>query len=396
MTRLTVDDMIGKVAPGSDESLAMVSEIARDIAERYDRAYWLDHARRKQLPAEQWQAFADSGLLRLSVPRELGGAGFGASEHVAAMETLAEHGVASHFFIVNTVTQIALALRGTPEQQARYLAPLLDGTARLCMAITEPVVGTNIFKLKTTAVRDGDRFIVNGEKIYVTGADEAHAMLTILRTPGEPAPDPKRPLSLMAIDLDLPGVRLEKMAMDLGWPENQCRVVLENVSVPASNVIGPLGEGLSFLWHSMNTERLIVPGKAIGLGRFALRKAVDFARQRKPYDAPIGAYQAVQHPLARAELHLRAARLATYDAARRFDRGEKVLAEVNGAKYLASEACIAAVTAAMQVMGGTGFDSESDLYGLVPIAHLTARGPINNEMVLNYIAERVLGLPKSY
>jgi acyl-CoA dehydrogenase len=394
----TVDEMrAANLTPGSPESLEAVRCIAAELAKTFDRSYWLKYARQERFAPEQWQAFADSGLLRLTVPAAIGGGGYGLSEHVALMEAMAEDGVASHFLTICTIAQLALAAHGMPGQIDRYLRPTMTGELKPCMAITEEEAGTNIFRLSTTSRRTESGWVLNGEKMYITGADEADFMLIVARTPDEPgAAGTRAPFSLFLVDLPSPGLALEILEMDLGWPEKHCHVRLDNVQVPSSALVGEVNHGLQILWKSMNAERLIVPAKAIGLGRFALGKAITFARTRDPFGRPIGSYQAVQHPLALAEMHLRSARTAVYAAAARYDAGEDAMVDINIAKYLASEACLEAVNATVKVMGGRGFDRRYDVMSLIPIAHLTARGPINNEMILNFVAEKVLGLPRSY
>ena len=374
-----------------------VRQTAREIAERYNREYWLKCAREGRFTDEMWQAMCDAGLVGLSVPEEYGGSGGGVTELVALMETLAENGVAPLFLVVTGLTRVPIIKYGTPEQIERYVKPTITGEKKICFAITEPNAGTNTFKIQTVARETEDGWVLNGQKVFISGANEADYMMVVTRTkPLNEVQDRRQGLSIFIIDPKSPGVEMHKLNIDLTAPEKQFQVFFNDVKIPKDALLGNEGEGIRYLFDGLNPERLLGAASSIGTGEFALRRAVEYAKQRAPFGQPIGSYQGIQHPMARAKAHLDAARLMMYHAAEKFDSGDKAGAEANMAKLLASEAAIEAVDIALQAHGGNGFDEDYDIITLWPGARLGAVAPINNQMILNYIGEHVLGLPKSY
>lgn len=344
-----------------------------------------------------WQAMADQGILGLGVPEELGGSGAGITAPVAAMEALSESGIPPVLFLLTAFAREAIIRHGSDQQKERYVAPTTTGKVRLCFAITEADAGTNSFAMKTFARQDGEQYILRGEKVFISGANEAtHAMIVARTTRLADAPDKRFGLSLFVVPIGTPGLTMTKMRIDLHSPEHQYVLHLDDVAVPAADLIGVRDEGLRALFDALNPERLLVSAWAIGLGAHVLQRGVDYARDRSPFGTSIGAYQAVQHPLARAHAHLDAARLVAYTACQQFDAGRDASAYANMAKLLASESADAAADAVMQTFGGSAFDQESDIVTLWPMIRLLRIAPVNNEMVLNYIAERLLRLPKSY
>jgi acyl-CoA dehydrogenase len=300
-------------------------------------------------------------------------------------------------YLLTAFSRVAIMRHGTEDQKRRFLAPTVTGDVKLCFAITEADAGTNSFRMQTFAQQDGDRFVLNGQKVFISAADAAtHAMVVTRTTRLQDAADKRKGLSLFVVPLDTPGVDLQPMPIDLHSPERQFYLHLNDVSVPAENLIGERDEGLRALFDALNPERLLVSAWAIGLGTHALQRGVDYARERAPFGTPIGSYQAVQHPLARARAHLDAARLMLYTACEEFDTGGDAGAYANMAKLLASEAANAAADAVIQAYGGAAFDMDSDIITLWPMIRLLRIAPVNNEMILNYISERILRLPKSY
>ena len=265
----------------------------------------------------------------------------------------------------------------------------------MCFGVTEPNAGTNTFRLQTTATKNDSGWQVNGSKVFITGAKDSTSMLLIARTSAFDPAKPRGGLSLFILDSHTPGIEYQRLNIDV-LGESQYLVFFKDVQLPQDALIGDEGKGMKYLFDGLNTERLVLASMAVGLGNRALDKAVAYAKERAPFGTPIGSYQGLQHPMARAKAHLEASRLVMLEAARTFDRGEDAGPLSNMAKLLTSEACDEAVDIALQAHGGYGFDQDYDVVTLWPFARLMRVAPVNNEMILNYIAERVLGLPRSY
>lgn len=392
------------VSPSSEtvvESLASrirtVQEATRGISERYPRSYILECIKADRFPEEMWRAMGEQGLLGLSVPEACGGSGGGVVEIVALGEALALGGVPTLFLVVTGLSRVPIIRHGTDRQIARFVTPTCDGSVKLCFAITEPNAGTNSFNMSTFAHREGEEWVLNGQKVFISGARDADYMLVIARTrKASEVSHRTEGMSLFVVDLKSPGIQLRLLNVQVETAERQYQVFFDNVRLPAEALIGAAGKGAKLMFEGLNSERLLAASAALGLGEYVLKKAVDYAQVRKPFGKPIGSYQALQHRLALAKAELEAARLMTYDAAARFDAGEDAGAQANMAKLLASRAAAAAMDAAIQTHGGYAFDRDYDLITLWPMIRLMEVAPINNEMLLNYIGEHVLGLPKSY
>lgn len=379
------------------ERIRLVQEATLGISKQYPRAYILECIRQDRFPEEMWKALGEYGLLGLSVPERLGGSGGGVVEIVALAEALALGGVPTLFLVVTGLGRVPIVRHGTPEQIAKYVTPTCDGSARLCFAITEPNAGTNSFNMSSFAARDAQGWLLNGQKVFISGARDADFMLVIART--QKASEVRHRtegLSLFVVDMKTPGITLQPLNIQVETAERQYMVFFDNVRLPADALIGEAGKGVRLMFEGLNSERLLAAATALGLGDYALQKAVAYASQRKPFGKPIGSYQALQHRMALAKAELEAARLMTYSAAERFDAGEDAGAHANMAKLLASRAAVSAVEAAIQTHGGYAFDRDYDIVTLWPMVRLMEIAPINNEMLLNYVGEHVLGLPKSY
>jgi len=375
-----------------------IQEAARGVTKQYPRSYILQCIKEDRFPDELWSELGKFGLLGLSIPEEHGGSGGGVLEITALNEALALAGVPTLFLVVTGLGRVPIVRHGTKEQIAKYVTPTCTGEKKLCFAITEPNAGTNSFAMTTLATPDADGgWTLNGQKVFISGARDADFMLVVART--TKAGDVKYRtdgMSLFVVDMKTPGIKLQQLNIQVETAERQYMVFFDNVKLPADAVIGEPGKGAKLMFEGLNSERLLAAGAAIGLGDYALSKAVAYANERKPFGKPIGSYQSLQHRMALAKAELEAARMMTYDAADRFDNGEDAGAHANMAKLLASRAAVAAIDATLQVHGGYGFDRDYDVVTLWPMARLLEIAPINNEMLMNYIGEHVLGLPKSY
>jgi alkylation response protein AidB-like acyl-CoA dehydrogenase len=379
-------------------SAAEIREVVAGVTARFDRAYFMRQARSDGTIDELWREMADKDLLAVGVPEELGGVGGGVAGMATVMEEMSAAGVPPILYVLTAFSRESLIRHGSPQQIADHVAPTLTGERKICFGVTEPDAGTNSFAMRTSARPTGDGgFVINGQKAFISAADEADHMLLIARTasPGEPV-GRDRGFSLFIIDRASPGVELVRMDIDWYAPERQFEIFLSDVEVPASALIGEAGRGFEYLFDSLNGERILIAAWAAGLGRYALGKAVAYAKQRAPFGTPIGGYQAVQHPLALAHAHLEAARLLIYAAASEYDAGLEAGPHAHMAKLLASTAAGEALDVAVQVHGGHAFVAETDIATLWPMVRAMRTGPINNESILNYIGQHVLGLPRSF
>ncbi len=382
----------------TEEDSEFIRDFVRQLTARYDRRYWVERATQDKPIDEMWRELGRAGYLGVTVPEEYGGTGLSLSRLAVLMEELANHGVPSLFLIVSTAMgAIPIAKYGTEAQKRRYLPPMADGSEKFCFAITEPDAGTNSFRIRTIARRDGDHYVLNGQKVFISGVDHAEHMLVVARTiPADQAKDKREGMSLFIVDPKAPGVELNRMDTRVLIPEHQFQVFFEDVRIPRENLVSEEGKGLHAIFDALNPERVLTGCMAVGLGRFALGKAVEYAKTRKVFNVPIGAHQGLAHPMAIAKTELELASLMVHHAARVFDAGGNAGMYSNMAKYAAAEAAIKAVDIAMQVHGGSGFTGEVDIITLWPIVRLTRTAPVSREMILNYIGEHVLGLPRSY
>jgi acyl-CoA dehydrogenase len=393
-----MSDLTELASPPTEAAAALregIRTAAAAIARRHPRTYWLDRARSGGHIPEMWAALAEAGLIGVGVPEDYGGAGGGVYEMVLLLDELARAGVPSLQLILTGLVHAALARHANPDQVERYLKPSVAGRLRLCLGVTEPDAGTNTFAIRTTARRAGDGYVVSGQKTFISGADEARFMYTVVRSEEHSAGE-RAAFSVLMIPLDAPGVERQRLDIEIVQPEYQFTVFMNDVQVGGDAVVGAPGAGGQALFDALNAERLLVAAMAGGLGYYALEKAVAYARERRVFGRPIGAHQALQHRLARARAHLEAARLTMYAAASAYDRGEEAGPLCAMAKYLAAEAGEEAANSAIQAHGGYAFDAGYDVASIWPLVRLFSIAPINNEMILNFIGERILGLPKSY
>jgi len=365
---------------------AAVAAIGRDFGPRY----FIAHATDGTPCTELWDTIAKAGFVGVNVPTEYGGGGGGLTELVIVGEELAAQGTPLLLLLVSAaICAEVIAAYGTDEQRARWLPGLASGSSKMVFAITEPDAGSNTHRLTTTASRDGDGWRLSGTKHYITGVDQAEALLVVART----GPDA---LSLFVVPTDAPGLARHPLPVDLKLPERQFTLHFDHVPVGPEALIGVAGDGFRQVFHGLNPERVMGAALGVGIARYVLGLAARYAGDRTVWSAPIGTHQAVAHPLAQAKIETELAALMTRQAAWQHDRGAPSGEAANMAKYAAAEAALAACDAAIQTHGGNGLSSE---YGLMPywgMARLLRIAPVNREMILNFVAQHSLGLPRSY
>ena len=375
--------------------LDTVDKIGRD----FPRNYYVEHAKTQTFPQEQWDALAQAGILGVNTPEEYGGSGMGMLALVLVQERLAEHGVAPLFFVVNQGIAVpSISRHGTDEQKQRWLPSIASGEKRCCFAITEPNAGTNTFKIQTVGREEDDHFVLNGNKLFISGINDAHQVLVVART-DEMTPGKKAKLTLFVVDTDTEGLSWDRMDTMLMNAEGQFFVYFDDVKVPKENVLGQVGGGVNVLFDALNPERMIVAAGSVGGGRHVLKRGTEYANEREIFNGPIGAYQGLQHPMAEAKALLECASLMVQKAACLHDDGQhaKVVGDIaNMGKLVGTDAAFKAADAAIQCFGGYGFCESYDMVSHFIGARLGKVAPINREMTLNYIGEFILGLPKSY
>jgi alkylation response protein AidB-like acyl-CoA dehydrogenase len=385
----------------SDEH-AMLRAAAGDVAASFGHEWFLERGRTGGRAEELWQALAAPGFLSVHLPEQYGGGGGGMSELVVVSEAAAAQGCPLLLLLVSAgISAELLARFGTDAQRERWLPGLCTGE-KMVFAITEPDAGSNSHHLATTATRDGDVYRLRGTKTYISGVDEAPRVLVVARTGVDEATD-RAQLSLFVVDTDAPGLDRTPIPVEVSIPEKQYQLFFDDVQVPADRLVGIEGEGLHQLFYGLNPERILSASICTGIGQYALERASAYAREREVWGVPIGRHQGVAHPLARAKVELELARLMMQKAAWMHDHTsddgpDRVAAgeAANMAKFAAAEAGAHCLDAAIQTHGGNGMATEyglADLWGLVRLLRIA---PVSHEMILNFVAQQSLGLPKSY
>ncbi|HWF21593.1 MAG TPA: acyl-CoA dehydrogenase [Acidimicrobiales bacterium] len=377
----------------------MLREAVAAIASKFGHDYYVAKARADERTEELWQAVGEAGFLGVNVPEEYGGGGGGITELAAVAEELAAAGCPLLIMVVSpAICATIIAKFGTDEQKQRWLPGFATGELKMAFAITEPDAGSNSHNLSLTATKDGDIYRLNGSKYYISGVDEADAMLVVTRS-GIDKDTGRGRLSLFVVDTDAPGLEKTVLPVEITAPEKQYTLFFDNVQVDADRLIGAEGEGLRQVFFGLNPERILSASLANGISRYALDKAAAYAREREVWGTPIGRHQGISHPLAKAKIEVELARLMTDKAAWLCDNaGDTPEAgeAANMAKYAAAEATAAALDQAIQTHGGNGMASEyglADLWGMVRLLRIA---PVSREMILNFVAQHSLGLPKSY
>ena len=380
----------------TDEQRALRAAAA-DLGARYGYGYFMRQARSGGRLTELWRETGRLGFLGVNLPEAYGGGGAGMYELAVVLEELAAAGCGLLLMVVSpAICGTIIARFGTPEQRARWLPPLASGESIMAFGITEPDAGSNSHKLTTVATRDGDTWVLTGRKIYISGVDEADAVLIVGRT-ADAKTGKLRP-ALFVVPTDTAGFSYRPLEMDIVAPEKQYLLFLDDVRLPADALIGDESAALLQLFAGLNPERIMASALAVGSGRYALDKAVSYAKARAVWDVPIGAHQGVAHPLAQVKIELELARLMMQKAATLYDAGDDMGAgeAANMAKYAAAEASIRAVDQAVQTLGGSSMTAEVGLAAMLASVRTTRIAPVSREMILNFVAQHSLGLPKSY
>ncbi len=366
----------------------------------FDAEYWRRTDESGDFPEAFVAAVAAGGWLGIAMPEEVGGSGLGLTEAAILMQAIAESGAGfsgASAVHINIFGPMPIARFGTPEQRAKHLPRLIAGDDRMCFAVTEPDSGLDTSSLKTRAERIDGGWRITGRKIWTTGAQRANKIMLIARTTArEQARKATDGLSLFYADFDRARIEARPIPKMGRKAVESNMLFIEGLDVPDDALIGEEGKGFSYLLHGLNPERVLFAVEAVGLGRAAIARATSYAKERTVFGRPIGMNQGVQHPLARSWAELEAANLLAMKAAALHDAGEPCGAEANAAKYLGAEAGFAACEAAVLAHGGMGYAKEYDVERWFREAMIARIAPVSREMILNFIAERVLGLPKSY
>jgi alkylation response protein AidB-like acyl-CoA dehydrogenase len=381
---------------GESDDRKTLRESVRRLASRFGHAYYVEAARSGRKTTELWKAAAEAGFVGVNLPEAYGGGGLGIAELALVGEELAAQGCPLLLLVVSpAICGEILARFGTDEQKKVWLPGLGTGERKMVFALTEPDAGSNSHNLSTTATRQADgSYKIRGQKYYITGADEAEQMLVVAKT-GTDSRGRGR-LSLFIVDTDAPGLQKTVIPVEMVASDRQFQLFFDDVAVGADRLVGPEGEGLKPLFLGLNPERIMGAAISLGTGRYALDKACAYASSRKVWGVPIGAHQGLSHPLAKAKIELELARLMTEKACWLYDEGREAGEAANMAKYAAAEAALACVDQAIQVHGGNAFATE---YGLMDVwagARLGRTAPVSREMILNFVAEHSLKLPRSY
>lgn len=377
-----------------------IREAVGAIADRFDDDYWLDLDRRHAFPTEYRDAIAAGGWFGIAMPEEYGGAGLGITEAALMMQTVASSAgvmAAASSIHVNVFGAHPIVVHGTPEQKERMLTPIIRGDDMVAFGVTEPDAGLDTSRITTRAERDGDRYIVNGRKVWTSTAQRANKILLLARTtPIDQCRRPMDGLSLFYTDFDRQFIEVREIDKLGRAAVDSNQTFYDGLPVPVADRIGEEGHGFRYLLDGLNPERVLVAAEVIGVGRRALAKAADYAKERVVFGRPIGQNQSIQHPLAQSWMELEAADLMMARAAHLYDRGQPCGAEANAAKYLGAEAAFLACDRAVRTHGGFGYAKEYHVERYLREAMLPRLAPVSQELVVCYIAERVLGLPKSY
>ncbi len=389
--------IVGRVT-GDDTSYGEIRTAVRDICARFGDVYWREQDRLRRYPAEFVDALTQAGWLAALIPEEYGGSGLGVAEASVVLEEIQRQGGNAAACHAQMYVMGTLLRHGSDEQKRRYLPRIAKGELRLqAFGVTEPTAGSETTRIGTTAVRQGDRYVVNGQKIWTSRAQQSDLMLLLARTtPYDVLADKTNGLSVFVVDLREAGAQVEIRPIETMINHSTNAVYIRDLSIPAEDLIGEEGMGFRYMIDGWNAERILIAAECVGDAHWFVDRASRYARERVVFGRPIGQNQGVQFPLAKAHANTEAADLMRWKAARLFDAGKPCGPEANMAKYLASEASWEAANACLDTHGGFGFAAEYDVERKFRETRLYKVAPINNNLVLAYVAQHVLGLPKSY
>ena len=377
-----------------------VRDLAEHICDAFDESYWLAKDESGEFPEEFYRAVADAGLLGIAMPEEYGGSGLGIAEAAVLMQTIAESGACmsgASSIHMNIFGLNPVVVFGSDAQRRRMLPPLIRGEHQGCFAVTEPDAGLDTAKIRTKAEWRGDHYVISGQKVWISTAQVANKMLILARTtPYEQVKRKTDGLSLFYTDLDRVHVELRAIRKMGRHAVDSNILFIDSLKVPEADRIGTEGDGFRMILHGLNPERILIAAEAVGIGSAAIRKAAAYAKERVVFDRAIGEYQGIQHPLAKCWMQLEAAKLMVMKAASLYDSKEDCGLEANSAKYLAAEAAAEACQTAVLTHGGMGYSAEYHVERYLRESFIPRIAPISSHMILNFVAEKALGLPKSY
>ena len=383
-----------------NENEQTIRDTTLKLAGEFNDDYWLEKDKVGGFPEDFYSKFAEDGWLGIAMPEKYGGAGFGITEASLMMQAVAESGAGmsgASALHMNIFGLKPVEIFGNEEQRQRFLPPLIKGKEKACFAVTEPNTGLDTTKLKTKATPDGNGYVVNGSKIWISTAQVADKVLLLTRTTDiEDVRKPTEGLTLFYTDLDRDRIEVREIDKMGRKAVDSNMLFIDGLKVPIEDRIGEEGMGFRYILEGMNPERILIAAEAIGIGRAALARATQYAKERIVFGRQIGQNQAIQHPLAKCWAELEAANLMTMKAAALFDEGKPCGAEANAAKYLAGEAGFEACQTAVMTHGGLGYAKEYQVERYMREVMVTRIAPISPQLVLSFLAERVLGLPKSY
>ncbi len=382
------------------DDLQSIRDAMFQLCAQFTDDYWLEKDKNGGFPEELYTALAKDGWLGICTAEAYGGSGLGVAEAAVMMQTIAEAGggmSAASAIHINIFGLNPVAVFGTEEQKHRMLTPMAQGKEKTCFGVTEPNVGLNTTQLKTKAERKGDHYVVSGQKVWISTAQVADKILLLARTtPLDQVKKASHGLSLFYTDFDRSKIEVHEIEKMGRKAVDSNTLFIDGLEIPIEDRIGEEGQGFKYILHGMNPERILIAAEAVGLGRLALSRAVNYANDRIVFNRPIGQNQGIQHPLAANWANLEAARLMIMNAADLYDQGKPCGAEANAAKYLAGEAGFDACQQAVMTHGGFGYAKEYHVERYLRESLVPRIAPITPQLCLSYIAERVLGLPKSY
>lgn len=383
----------------TEDQLAIRAAVAQ-ICQGYDDGYWLTKDRDGGFPQDFYAAMASAGWLGIAMPEEYGGAGLGISEAALMMEAVSASGAGmsgASAIHMNVFGLHPVVVHGSVAQKRRWLPPIIDGHHKACFGVTEPNTGLNTLALRTTAERRGDRYVVHGQKVWISTAQVAHKILLLARTtPLEEVKSRSQGLSLFYTDMDRNKIEVREIDKLGRKAVDSNQLYIDGLEIPLEDRIGEEGRGFEYILHGLNPERVLLAAEATGLGRVALERASAYARERVVFDRPIGMNQGVQHPLAERWIDLEAGTLLYQRAAWLYDEGRPCGAEANAAKFFCAEAGFRACETALLTHGGMGYAKEYHVERYFREAMLPRIAPVSPQLILSFIAEKVLGMPKSY